>query len=136
MKKITALALATLLVCGLSVRGADEISGLKGTIHRVDKNKENLDKEVKIDAKVGEVIAVQWTYPIVPGAFPTAVEGKSDSDAVKYLEARSVIVYPKLLGVGRVAGTFRAEKAGTATIAFTVKSKDGDTVVKATVEVK
>jgi len=136
MKKISVLVLAAFLVCGLGTRGADEVAGVKGTIHRVERNKENLDKEVKVEAKVGDVIALQWTYPVVPGALPTTVEGKSDSDAVKYVEARRVLVYPRLLGVDRVAGSFRAEKAGKATIALTVKSKDGDTVVKATVEVK
>lgn len=136
MKKIIPLALAVLLVGNLASHAADDVTGLKGTIYRVDKNKDNLDKEVKIEAKVGEIIAVQWTYPVVPAALPTAVDGKSDSDAVKYMEARSVVVYPRLLGVDRVAGTFRAEKAGRASISLIVKTKEGETVVKATVEVK
>jgi hypothetical protein len=135
---IVAIVTATLLLTLPCVR-ADE-SFTKRTVYRLEKNSNNAAQEDKISVKVGDVIEIEWTYPVVPGAIPYDAKGKSDGEAVKSVEVIRV-VRPKLVGAGRLAAVFKAEKEGKATLTFDVKSKakDGDdtgAVLKCSVEVK
>jgi hypothetical protein len=135
------------LLCTLSVtltpaaRAADEgkekgITGVKGKFIRIEKNRETADKVEKLKVEAGTRIEVEWTYPIAP-PLPTAAEGKSSDDAVvKPGAVESVTVVPQLIGVGRLGAFFVAEKKGSATLTFAIKSGDARVILKVEVEVE
>jgi hypothetical protein len=133
-----AATVTLLLAVPLGGRADDKESFVKHTVYRLEKGGSNTGDE-KVKVKDGDVVENEWSYPVVPGAIPGDANGKSDGGAVKFVEVTRV-VRPKLVGSGKIAAVFKAEKEGKATVTFTVtsKAKGGDdtgAVLKCEVEV-
>jgi hypothetical protein len=135
---VFALALALLAASAVG-RADDKESFVKRTVTRLEKNNNNAGQEDQVKVKGGDVIELEWSYPVVPGAIPRDASARSDSEAVRFVEITRV-VGPKLVGAGKLAAVFKAEKEGKATLTFTVESKakggdDTGAVLKCAVEV-
>jgi hypothetical protein len=139
---VAVMVTATLLLAapraGAEDKDKDKDALAKRTIHRLEKSANNTTEE-KIKVKVGDTVEIEWTYPVVPGAIPSGASGKSDADAVKFVEVDRVVI-PKRVGAGRLVAVFKAEKEGKATLTFEIKSKakggeDTGATVKCEVEV-
>ncbi len=115
-------------------RDDDKLQGVDGGLTRIEKNAENAGTVDKVKVKVGDVIEIDWTYPIVPASLPTKVSASSDSDAVKKIDIRR-IVRPKILGTGTLGAFFKAEKAGKATLTFSISAGEQGVILKTEVEV-
>jgi len=114
--------LAVAVVLWTSSLRAGEIPGVTGNLTRIAKDKENAATPDKVTVAVGDLIEIDWTYPVVPATLPTAASAKSSADAAKFVEIRS-IYRTKLLGTGMLGALFKAEKPGKATLTFVVKSQ-------------
>jgi hypothetical protein len=136
---VTVLIAAALFPFAPASRADDGEPFVKRTVTRVEKNGNNANQHDKVKVKVGDAVEIEWSYPVVPGAIPRDASGKSDGEAMKFVEVVRV-VRPKLVGSGKLAAVFRAEREGTATLTFTVESKakggdDTGAVLKCEVEV-
>lgn len=73
------------------------------------------------DVAVGDLIELDYTYPVVPGAIPKKANAKTTSGAVvkSSLEFREVAT-PKLVGTGTIAFYFDAKKEGNDTVTLVI----------------
>jgi hypothetical protein len=140
MKTFVTILIAAALFPVAPASGAEDgESFVKRTVTRIEKNGNNATQQDKVKVKVGDGVEIEWSYPVVPGAIPRDAGGKSDGTAMKFVEVVRV-VRPKLVGSGKLAAVFKAEKEGKATLTFTVESKakggdDTGAVLKCEVEV-
>ncbi len=132
---------ALVLTCGLVLGGLtpaalndENLQGVDGSLTRIEKNGGNAGTEDKIHVKVGDVIEIDWTYPIVPASLPTKVKASSDNEAVTKTDIRR-IVRPKLVGTGTLGAFFKAAKIGKATLTFEISSGEHGVILKTEVEV-
>jgi len=112
-----------MIVLGLLPAHADEITGVKGVVIRLAKNKQNADKTDEVKCKVGDEIEIDYTYPIVPGAIPSGTEVKVEGEAVTSAGVFRIQNH-KLVGAGTLGAFLNAKKKGKATITYTIKVKD------------
>jgi hypothetical protein len=138
MRAVICFALA-FVVCGPVSQGGTPggkkggIQGVKGTVFRVNGNKQ---KESKVTCQPHDRIEIDWTYPISP-PFPTkATERSSNPAVVKGTGVHRVTNVGGPIGTGELGAFFLAEKKGLATLTFTIFHGKTETVVKCMVEVK
>jgi hypothetical protein len=124
VQRIGLLATAAFLaLAGVAFVHADEITGVKGAVIRLAKNKQNADKTDEVKCKVGDEIEIDYTYPIVPGAIPSAVEVKVDGEAATSAGVFRIQNH-KLVGAGTFGAFLNVKKKGKATITYTITQKD------------
>jgi hypothetical protein len=130
------LLVVPFVTLGLSMQGtgpakekAEGIEGVTGQFVRVAFDRATAGKAQRVTVKAGSRIEVEYTYPIAP-PFPRKAAGRtSDAGVVKFTEVAGVQVYPRLLGVGRLAALFTAEKPGRAELSFDVDYGSGPPLV-------
>jgi hypothetical protein len=140
MKAVIGFALA-FAVCGFgptSLGGTPPgkkagIQGVKGTVFRIDGNKQKVSKVI---CHPHDLVEIDWTYPISP-PFPTkAVEHSNDPAVVKGIGIHRVINVGGPIGTGKLGAFFLAEKKGQAELTFTIFHGKTETVVKCMVDVQ
>ena len=140
MKTVIGLALAFVL-CGsaaLSQEGKQGqkqagIQGVKGTVYRVNGNKQ---MQSKVTCQPHDLVELDWTYPIAPPFPSKATEHSSDPAAVKGIGSHRIVNVGGPIGTGQFGAYFRAETKGQAELTLTIFHGKTETVVKCTVEVK
>jgi hypothetical protein len=106
---------------------ADGLEGVVGTVVR-PAQEEAKSKGCKIAATgnyeitVGDLIELDYTYPVVPDAIPKKLEHKqTDTGAVaKSPLGFRTVISPKQLGGGTIAFYFEAKKAGEETVTLII----------------
>jgi hypothetical protein len=142
MKRFIGFGIAFLVcVCGAisqDVKGEAKaekaaIEGVKGTVYRINGNKQ---KESKVTCRVGDVVEIDWTYPIAPPFPSKATQHSSDAAIVKGFGIHGIINVGGLIGTGELGAFFKADKNGQADLTFTIWRGTMETVLKCAVQVK
>lgn len=114
----------------LATELASGVEGVKGTVIRPAKDKAQVDgcqvsKPGDYTATIGDLIELEYSYPVVPTAIPKKVDFKLTligAVANSPLGVRNVST-PKLLGAHTIAFYFEAKKTGEDTITLEIDGK-------------
>lgn len=126
MSKVMFVAIA-LFSATLVASGVNAQDGLEGTVVRPDLVAAKVDgcsvaKPGMYEVNVGDLIEIDYTYPVIDVAIPTKVSfKKTGRDAVikSPIGFRNVST-PVVIGVGAIAFYFDAKKEGTETITIII----------------
>jgi hypothetical protein len=136
MSYCTKVPLFALIVCMLAVdlaAGEDApqgLAGVKGTVIRPGKDKAQLEgchvsKPGDYEATIGDLIELEYSYPVVPAAIPKKVDYKVTligAVAPSPLGIRKVLT-PQLLGAHTLVFFFEAKKTGEDTVTLEIDGK-------------
>jgi len=124
------ISLVTLCLIGVTLQPTTMADGLEGAVGTVIRpaQEEAKAKGCKIAAtgnyevSVGDLIELDYTYPVVPDAIPKKLEHKqTDTGAVaKSPLGFRTVISPKLFGAGTIAFYFDAKKAGEETVTMII----------------
>jgi len=124
--------LAVILVVDLAA-GADApqgVAGVKGTVIRPGKDKAQLEgchvsKPGDYEATIGDLIELEYSYPVVPTAIPKKVDYKVTligAVAPSPLGVRKMLT-PQLIGAHTLVFFFEAKKTGEDTVTLEIDGK-------------
>ena len=75
-------------------------------------------------AKVGDVLELEYSYPVIPAAMPKELKSTSSDNDVLGADSPKTVVVPGLMGAGKKAFCFRATKAGSSNVSITIDSNE------------
>lgn len=119
------------VILAVATTPAAATEGVNGTTLRPAQDKAKVDgckiaKPGAYEVAIGDIIELDYTYPVVPDAIPKKVDHKQTlggSVVMSSLGFRSVSV-PHLLGVGTIAFYFEAKRAGGDTITLIIDGEE------------
>ena len=83
-------------------------------------------------AEVGDVIELDYTYPVVPGAFPSKVSLKQTPGGAVEPSAlgNRMVVVPRIVGASTIGFFLEAKKAGQETVTVVIDDHEYEYTVK------
>jgi hypothetical protein len=120
-----------MLVVAMAAMSARATEGVKGTVVRPKQAKAKVDgcriaEPKAYTVKVGDVIELDYGYPVVPGAFPKKVSIKQTAGGAveeSPLGIRMVSV-PMLLGASTIGFFLEAKEAGQETVTIVIDDNE------------
>ena len=103
----------------------EEIPGVDGTMIRLEKDRSNAYELDRIDLYVGEILEIDWKYPVIPGSFPVSAKAILTRSIIKLLDIR-IVRHHQAVGGETLAARFLAHESGDALITFAITTQNDD----------